>query len=156
MWSSLGLIWFIPFVASLDSPNIIFMLFDDLGYADISATGAEYETPNLDDLYADSIHVEAHYTGVLCSPSRSQILTGRYAWNMGLSKLHAFGYCQISAFPTALPTIGTLLKEYTNYDTYALGKWHVGYSTYDHTPLNQLFFVFVSIFNKFTFIILNL
>ena len=122
-----------------DRPNIIYIIMDDMGWADMSARGGEYNTPNLDELYTNSINLENHYIGLLCSPSRSQILTGRYAWNFGLSSLQPFGYSQIAAVPTGLPTIGNILREYGGYNTYAVGKWHTGYSSNAHTPLYRGF-----------------
>ena len=126
-------------VTSAASPNIIFLLTDDMGYADISARGSEFETPHLDNLYEHSIVLNSHYIGLLCSPSRSQILTGRYAWNMGLSNFSPFGPTKIMAIPGAFPTIADILGEYTDYKSYAVGKWHVGYSTENHIALSRGF-----------------
>ena len=92
----------------------------------MSSRGGEFETPHLDELYNNSINLQYHYIGLLCSPSRSQILTGRYAWNLGLSAMTPFGYTQIPSIPAGLPTIANLLREYGGYDTYAIGKWHAG------------------------------
>ena len=117
------------------TPNIIFILMDDIGFADLSATGAEYNTPNLDKLYNNAIHLNRHYVGLLCSPSRSQILTGRYAFYFGLSSYEPFFYQEITAVPSGFPTIANLLQSYANYSTYVVGKWHTGYSTWEHTPL---------------------
>ena len=122
-----------------DSPNIIYIIMDDMGFSDMSSRGGEYSTPNLDELYANSINLQYHYIGLLCSPSRSQILTGRYAWNFGLSNMMPFGYTQIAAVPTGFPTIANILREYGGYDTYAVGKWHTGYSSDAHTPLYRGF-----------------
>ena len=122
-----------------DVPNIIYIILDDIGYADLSTLGAEFATPNLDALYESSVHINNHYVGLLCSPSRSQILTGRAAWNMGLSDVVPFFYGQLSSIPSAIPTVGELFKEYTDYTTYVVGKWHVGYSTQAHGPLERGF-----------------
>ena len=104
-----------------------------MGYSDISATGAEYTTPNLDDFYSNSIELTSHYIGLLCSPSRTQFLTGRYAWNFGVSNMDAFGYKTLCGIPTGVPTVADLFKQYTNYATYAISKWHVGYSAWEQT-----------------------
>ena len=124
---------------SQTSPNIIYIITDDMGYADISARESEFETPHLDNLYDHSIVLNSHYIGLLCSPSRSQILSGRYAWNMGLSAQNPFGPQAISSIPGAFPTIADILREYTNYKSYAVGKWHVGFSTWNHTALKRGF-----------------
>ena len=129
------------------TPNIIFFLLDDFGYGDLSATGAEYSTPNLDDLFDNGIELRSHYIGLLCSPSRTQMLTGRYAWNLGLSSFYAFGHSTIESIPAAVPTIGTLLKEYTGYSTYAVTKWQLGYAAWEHTPLYRGFDHFYGFYN---------
>ena len=130
---------FITFIDSASSPNIIFIVMDDWGYADISARGAEFNTPYLDQLYQDSIVLNHHYIGLVCSPSRAQMLTGRYAWNFGFSSQTPFSPAGISTFPTGFPTIGNLLSQYTEYKSYVTGKWHLGFSTNEHVPLSRGF-----------------
>lgn len=118
----------------------MFIMMDDLGFGDISARHSEFWTPNLDELYHNSIVIDSHYIGIsVCSPSRAQILTGRYAWNLGLASLSNFQTSSIASFPAGIPTIADLLKQHTEYRTYALGKWHVGYASAEHTPLYRGF-----------------
>ena len=133
---------------SESSPNIIFILMDDMGFSDMSARGSEYSTPNLDELYDESIIIDNHYIGLVCSPSRSQILTGRYAWNMGLSIQAAFHQSTIVSIPAALPTVADLLTEYGNYEAYFTGKWHVGYSTEEHLALERGFSKFYGFYSS--------
>ena len=99
-------------------PNVLFILFDDMGYSDFAARGAEYPTPNLDSFYEDSIVLNYHYIGLVCSPTRSMLLTGRFAWNYGLSLQKAFNTGTFGSMPTAIPTLGNLLQDYTDYHTY--------------------------------------
>ena len=74
--------------SDFDQPNIIFILMDDMGYGDFAAVGAEYDTPYLDALYKDSVVLNYHYIGLVCSPTRSQLLSGRYAWRYGMLSVH--------------------------------------------------------------------
>ena len=120
-------------------PNIVYILTDDFGYADISAKGAEFNTPNLDDLYSNSIELTSHYIGLMCSATRTQILTGRYAWNLALSEQNVFSFGEISGVPVGVPTLANFLRYYANYKTYALGKWQLGYSTHMHTAQSRGF-----------------
>ena len=65
-------------------PNIVFILADDLGFAEIGANGADrYQTPNIDSLAESGIRFNHFYTAPLCGPSRALILTGRYAFRSG-------------------------------------------------------------------------
>ena len=65
-------------------PNIVFILADDLGFAEIGANGADhYKTPNIDSLAKTGIRFNHFYTAPLCGPSRALILTGRYAFQIG-------------------------------------------------------------------------
>ena len=84
-------------------PNIIYILADDFGYADISAKGAEFNTPNLDDLYSNSIELTSHYIGLMGSATRTQILTGRCAWNLALSEQNLFSFGEIAGVPVGVP-----------------------------------------------------
>ena len=59
-------------------PNILFLLADDYGYNDIGYHGSEIKTPNLDDLAAEGVKLENYYVQQVCTPTRSQLLSGRY------------------------------------------------------------------------------
>ena len=62
-------------------PNVVFILADDLGYAELSCNGGEaYKTPNIDALAKGGVRFNHFYTVPLCGPSRALILTGRYGF----------------------------------------------------------------------------
>lgn len=71
-------------VNELDSrttqPHIIFILVDDQGFRDVGYHGSEIKTPTLDRLAAQGVKLENYYVQPLCSPSRSQLMTGRYVY----------------------------------------------------------------------------
>jgi hypothetical protein len=60
------------------APNIVFIFADDLGWADVGYHHNEIRTPNIDQLAASGVKLENYYVQPLCTPSRSQLLTGRY------------------------------------------------------------------------------
>lgn len=62
-------------------PNILFLLADDYGYHDIGYHGSEIKTPNLDKLSAEGVKLENYYIQPICTPTRSQLLSGRYQVN---------------------------------------------------------------------------
>lgn len=65
-------------------PNIVFILADDLGFAEIGANGSDrYQTPHIDSLAKTGVRFNHFYTAPLCGPSRALILTGRYAFRTG-------------------------------------------------------------------------
>ena len=59
-------------------PNIVFVLADDYGWNDIGYHGSEIKTPNLDALAAGGVKLENYYIQPICTPTRSQLLSGRY------------------------------------------------------------------------------
>ncbi len=59
-------------------PHILFIMADDLGWNDIGYHGSEIRTPTLDRLAAEGVKLENYYVQPICTPSRSQLLTGRY------------------------------------------------------------------------------
>ena len=63
-------------------PHIVFILADDYGWNDIGYHGSEIKTPNLDELAAGGVKLENYYVQPVCSPSRSQLLSGRYQVSM--------------------------------------------------------------------------
>lgn len=113
--------------SSVNSPNIVLILCDDMGFSDVGCYGGEIKTPNIDRLGMNGIRF-SHFknTGRSC-PSRAALLTGRYQHEVGMGWMaevdeHRPGYRgQISK---DYPTIAEVLKA-GGYMTYMSGKWHV-------------------------------
>ena len=74
--------------------------------------------------------------------------TGRYGFNMGMGKMVPFHTYSIASMPLGLPTIGNLLKDYANYDTYFVGKWHVGYAVEEMYVIIGVFILLITFCDK--------
>jgi arylsulfatase A-like enzyme len=116
-------------------PNVVLIITDDLGWADIGSYGApDVKTPNIDSLARDGIRLTDFYAnGVLCTPTRAGLISGRYQQRYGLE----------AALPSPAPagdrglkatgrTLPQLLKN-SGYATALVGKWHLGYKP-EHSP----------------------
>ena len=128
-----------------EAPNIIVILVDDVGYADIGFSASSLgrtsaiKTPNLDRLANEGITFTNGYaTSPLCSPSRAGLLTGRYPARFGMESNLAFNPFDKSL---GLTTTETLLPTYlksVGYATGIVGKWHLGMAK-KFTPLERGF-----------------
>ena len=95
-------------------PNVVLIMADDMGYECVAANGGlSYETPRLDQLAAGGLRFTNCYSTPLCTPSRVQIMTGRY---------NAYNYEEFGYLNPDLPTIGHLMQE-AGYATMIAGKW---------------------------------
>src|SRR5687767_1598734 len=65
-------------------PNIVLIVADDLGWGDVGWHGSDIPTPNLDAMAYGGARLEQHYVAPVCSPTRAQLMTGRYACRTGL------------------------------------------------------------------------
>lgn len=118
-------------------PNVIFILYDDMGYGDLGFTGnTAIKTPAIDKLSSDGVVLSNFYSpSPICSPSRAGFLTGRYAPRAGLPNvIFPSGSNKsliniLNSEPTRLPaeeiTIADMLLA-AGYSTGMIGKWHMG------------------------------
>lgn len=101
-------------------PNIVFMMADDLGWADVDFHGGNVPTPNLDRLRRQGVELAQHYVAPVCSPTRAGLMTGRYWSRFGVTAPQA-----TRALPFDTVTLPRALKE-CGYETCLTGKWHLG------------------------------
>ncbi|MDF0522024.1 arylsulfatase [Bradyrhizobium yuanmingense] len=113
--------------APKDAPNIVFVVLDDVGYADLGCYGSEIATPRIDALAAGGIRFSNFHVTSMCSPTRACLLTGRNAHSVGVGAIAEWS----SGFPgyqgritKRAATIAEMLAE-NHYGTYAIGKWHL-------------------------------
>lgn len=118
-------------------PNIIYLLADDLGAADVGWRGSEIKTPHLDRLAKNGAQLEQFYAQPLCTPTRAAFLTGRYPIRYGLqmgviSPWADYGLpLEERLLPQALKSVG--------YETAIVGKWHLGIVNRAYLPTNRGF-----------------
>ncbi len=133
-------------------PNIVFMLMDDMGYADVSCYGApDVVTPEIDKLASQGVRFTHCYAmGAECTPSRTAILTGRYPQRVGGMEC-AIGTGNVGRYddaeklaqeenlglPVSMAVLAPGLKA-AGYETAVFGKWHLGYEA-KFNPLDQGF-----------------
>ncbi len=109
---------------SQDSPpNFVFIIADDLGWADVDFHGGNVPTPNLDRLRRQGVELRQHYVAPVCSPTRAGFLTGRYWSRFGVTTP-----TNTLALPMETVTLARALKK-AGYATCLSGKWHLGSTT---------------------------
>ena len=128
--------------ATVDQPNIVMVVLDDVGWADLSYNvgggGSEgsIPTPNIDALAGAGVRLRSHYVHPSCTPSRAALMTGRYAHNTGLSFAMFPG--SVAGLPPDMATLPQLLRE-AGYAAHMVGKWHLGHAQWAQTPVGRGF-----------------
>jgi arylsulfatase A-like enzyme len=122
-------------------PNIVFILADDLGYADVSCYGRpDLSTPNIDRIAARGLRfLQAYANSAVCSATRTALITGRYQYRLRLGLEEPLTGKPNVGLPPEHPTLPSLLKK-AGYSSTLVGKWHLGVlpkfgplqSGYDH------------------------
>ena len=108
-------------------PNIIFILADDLGYADVSCYGRrDFTTPNIDRIAARGMRfLQGYANSAVCSATRLALITGRYQYRLRLGLEEPLSGNPEVGLPPEHPTLPSLLKR-AGYGTSLIGKWHLG------------------------------
>lgn len=122
--------------------NIILIVADDLGFNDVGFHGSEIYTPNLNLLARTGVVLENYYVSSSCTPSRSQLLTGRYGIHTGQRR--NIQPMQPSCLSLDEVTIAQKLKA-QRYKTHMVGKWHLGHYKVECTPTKRGFDSFTGI-----------
>jgi arylsulfatase A len=143
------------FVRSAEKPNIVFVLVDDMGYADLSCMGAtDIQTPNIDLLAKQGVKFTNFYANApVCSPTRCGFITGRwqqrvgFEWALGFTaerrRLIDGQWKNVEALhegiglPASQPGIAKMLKA-AGYATGVFGKWHLGFDD-EYNPIHHGF-----------------
>ena len=115
------------------APDIIFILLDDVGFADLGCFGSEIDTPNMDRLARGGVRHTNFHVVPMCSPTRACLLTGRNAHSVGMGTISewAAGFPGYRGLVTRrAATLAEILRDH-GYGTIAVGKWHL-------TPMKEV------------------
>ncbi|XP_078000117.1 arylsulfatase J-like [Glandiceps talaboti] len=134
--------------ANSRQPHIVFILADDLGWNDVGYHGSVIKTPTIDSLAREGVRLENYYVQPVCSPTRSQLLTGRYQIHTGLQ--HSIIWMST---PLCIPEDEILISQklkQVGYSTHYIGKWHVGHYKKYCLPHNRGFDTFFGFYQAFS------
>lgn len=135
---------FIP-EAREDAPNIIIMMADDLGWADLGFRGSDIRTPNIDRLAREGMVLDRFYSLPICTPTRAALMTGRDPMKLGAAYA-GFQPWQNGGVAPQERFMSEAFQE-AGYQTAMVGKWHLGHTTEPLTPNARGFEHFVGHLN---------
>eukprot|EP01083_Nonionella_stella_P019559 54319_1 len=120
------------------TPNILFILADDLGWANVGYhnQNGEVKTPNIDYLVANGLELNRHYAHYICSPTRSSLHSGRLPIHCNLNNGGPW-YNTFVGIPSNYTLLSEKLKYGANYTTHFIGKWHSGASLISQMPYKR-------------------
>lgn len=118
-------------------PNIVILLADDLGWADVGYRGSPIATPSLDRLAAEGVRMEQFYATPICSPTRAALMTGRDPIRLGIAydQLHPWYNAGLAGDELTLAEV----FRRAGYQTALIGKWHLGHTQAQLLPNAQGF-----------------
>ncbi|XP_068248787.1 arylsulfatase B-like [Palaemon carinicauda] len=138
----IGIITILPSLARdvETKPHIILIVADDLGWNDVSWHNPKAMTPHLEELAKGGVVLNQAYVQPICTPTRSALLTGRYPYTLGRQRGVLWPEeptgltIKHKIIPQALKAVG--------YSTHIVGKWHLGFCSWDYTPTSRGFDTF--------------
>ena len=113
-------------------PNVIIMLADDLGWADVGYHSGDIETPSLDRLAAEGVQLDRFYTTPICSPTRAALMTGRNPIRLGVAYAVILPWDTNGIHPDEHFLPEAFLE--AGYQTAMVGKWHLGHAQQTYHP----------------------
>jgi len=127
-------------------PNIVILLADDLGWADVGYHGGKIATPSIDRLASEGVLLENFHVCPLCSPTRAGLMTGRWPIRYGMGESVITPWRRYG-LPTSERTLADLLAEAGYERRGIIGKWHLGHYRPEYLPLNRGFTHFYGMYN---------
>ncbi len=124
-------------LATAAQTNVVILLADDLGWADVGYHGGPIETPSIDRLAAEGVQLDRFYSAPICSPTRAALVTGRDPLEIGIAYDQIHPWYNVGLSPNEL-TIADVFK-LDGYQTGLVGKWHLGHTLGHQVPNAQGF-----------------
>ncbi len=136
--------WWPPDPAAPYAPNVLMIVLDDVGFAQLGCFGSDIANPNIDRLAAEGLRYNNFHATTFCLPTRARLLTGRNHHAAGMASIaeHANGYPSSRGFVTKKAAMLQEMLAQHGYNSIATGKWHLVTADrptvagpFDHWPL---------------------
>lgn len=120
--------------STVSKPDVLLMLVDDMGMNDVGYTSSDLRgvTPTIDALATEGVRLERYYTMQMCTPARSALLTGKYAFRLGM-QMETIKPNSEWGLPTNEVTMGECFRA-NGYASHVVGKWNLGHATNAQLP----------------------
>ena len=132
--------------SALQKPNVVIIVADDLGYADVSFNGGDIPTPHIDRIANEGVNLRRFYVCPVCSPTRAGLMTGRWPSRFGCMRAVITPW-RHHGMPPEEQTIAEMLEDAGYRERAIMGKWHLGHFRKAFHPTRQGFNHFYGHYN---------